>query len=132
MYRLTRAIRSTMKVGTGPYNLVPRPPNLTTNTPLIPHTAPSDYDRKGASVSLSDAYTFSSGALFRMALNYTRFDSNAHGQGNEAMLLTPDGWGGNFFNSWARSSSQFHAAPCFHFPPPPFLTHPDITITANA
>jgi len=28
-------------------------------------------------------------------------DSNAHGRACEAMLLTvPDGWGGNFFNSW--------------------------------
>src|SRR5260370_13659987 len=67
-----------------------------------------------------------------MALNYTRFDSNAHGQASEAMLLTPDGWGGNFFNSWERSSSQFQAAPVFQFAPRTFLGRHEIRIGVDA
>jgi hypothetical protein len=100
-----QAILSPKQVVTVTLNVFPQRTQFADITALIPQTASSDYDRKGASVSLSDAYTFSSDAVFRMALNYARFDSNAHGQGNEATLLTPDGCGGNFFNSWARSSS---------------------------
>jgi hypothetical protein len=116
-YSTLQAILSPKQVLTVTLNVFPMRTQFADITALIPQTASSDYDRKGASASLSDAYTFSSGALFRMALNYTRFDSNAHGQGGEAMLLTPEGWGGNFFNSWARSSSQFQAAPTFQFAP---------------
>ena len=131
-YSTLQAILSPKQVVTVTLNVFPMRTQFANITALIPQTASSDYDRKGASVSLSDAYTFSSGALFRMALNYTRFDSNAHGQGNEAMLLTPDGWGGNFFNSWARSSSQFQASPILQFAPRTFLGRHDIRIGADA
>lgn len=127
-----QAIVSSKQVVTVTLNVFPQRTQFANITALIPQTASSDYDRKGASVSLSDAYTFSSGALFRVALNYTRFDSNARGQGSEAMLLTPDGWGGNFFNSWARSSSQFQAAPVFQFAPRTFLGHHELRIGVDA
>jgi hypothetical protein len=131
-YSTLQVIVSPKQVVTVTLNVFPQRTQFANITALIPQTASSDYDRKGASASLSDAYSFSSGALFRMALSYTRFDSNAHGQGNEAMLLTPDGWGGNFFNSWARSSSQFQAAPIFQFAPRTFLGRHDIRIGADA
>jgi len=131
-YSTLQAILSPKQVMTVTLNVFPQRTQFADITALIPQTASSDYDRKGASLSLSDAYTFSSGALFRMALNYTRFDSNAHGQGSEAMLLTPDIWGGNFFNSWARSSSQFQAAPVFQFAPRTFLGRHEFRIGADA
>jgi hypothetical protein len=131
-YSTLQAIVSPKQVVTVTLNVFPQRTQFANITALIPQTASSDYDRKGASVSLSDAYSFSSGALLRVVLNYTRFDSNAHGQGNEAMLLTPDGWGGNFFNSWARSSSQFQAAPVFQFAPRTFLGRHDIRIGGDA
>ena len=131
-YSTLQAILSPKQVVTVTLNVFPQRTQFANITALIPQTASSDYNRKGASLSLSDAYTFSSGALFRIALNYTRFDSNARGQGSEAMLLTPDGWGGNFFNSWARSSSQFQAAPVFQFAPRTFLGRHDIRIGADA
>jgi Carboxypeptidase regulatory-like domain len=131
-YSTLQAILSPKQVVTVTLNVFPQRTQFANITALIPQTASSDYDRKGASASVSDVYTFSSGALFRMALNYTRFDSNAHGQGNEAMLLTPDGWGGNFFNSWARSSSQFQAAPTFQFAPRTFHGRHEIRIGVDA
>src|SRR5713226_3727505 len=131
-YSTLQAILSPKQVVTVTLNVFPQRTQFANITALIPQTASSDYDRKGASVSLSDAYTFSSGALFRMALNYTRFDSNAHGQGSEAMLLTPDSWGGNFFNSWARSSSQFQATPTFQFAPRTFLGRHELRIGVDA
>jgi hypothetical protein len=131
-YSTLQAILSPKQVVTLTVNVFPQRTQFANITALIPQTASSDYDRKGASVSLSDAYAFSSGAVFRMALNYTRFDSNAHGQGSEALLLTPDGWGGNFFNSWVRSSSQFQATPIFQFAPHTFLGRHEIRIGVDA
>ena len=131
-YSTLQAIVSPKQVVTVTLNVFPQRTQFANITALIPQTASSDYDRRGVSVSLSDAYTFSSSALFRMTLNYTRFDSNAHGQGSEAMLLTPDGWGGNFFNSWARSSSQFQAAPVFQFAPRTFLGRHEWRIGVDA
>jgi hypothetical protein len=127
-----QAILSPKQVLTVTLNVFPMRTQFANITALIPQTASSDYDRKGTSASLSDVFTFSSGALFRMGLNYTRFDSNAHGQGSDAMLLTPDGWGGNFFNSWARSSSQFQAAPTFQFAPRTFLGRHEIKVGVDA
>ena len=131
-YSTLQAILSPKQVVTVTLNVFPQRTQFANITALIPQTASSDYDRKGVSVSLSDAYTFSSGALFRMASNYTRFDSNAHGQGDDAMLLTPDGWGGNFFNSWARSSSQFQAAPVFQFAPRTLLGRHELRVGVDA
>src|SRR5271166_3797683 len=93
-----QAIVSPKQVVTVTLNVFPQRTQFANITALIPQTASSDYDRKGASASLSDVYSLPSGALFRVGLTYTRFDSNAHGQGDQAMLLTPEGWGGNFFN----------------------------------
>lgn len=130
-YSTLQAILSPKQVITVTLNVFPQRTQFANITALIPQTASSDYDRKGASATFSDVYSFSSGALFRIALTYTRFDSNAHGQGSEAMLLTPDGWGGNFFNSWARSASQFQATPTYQFVPWTFLGRHQVKIGAD-
>jgi hypothetical protein len=114
-YSTLQAILSPQHVLTLTLNVFPQRTQFANINPLLPQTASSDYDRKGESASLSDLYSFSSGALFHMAVTYTRFDSNAHGQGYETMLLTPEVWGGNYFNSWARSASQLEVAPTFQF-----------------
>jgi hypothetical protein len=82
---------------------------------LVPQTASSDYGQNGASVGISDSYQFSSGALLNTVFRYTRFDSHAHGQGTEDMLVTPEGWGGNFFNSWTRNANELEFRPAFQF-----------------
>jgi len=127
-YSTLQAILSPKQVLTVTLNVFPQRTQFANITALIPQSASSDYDRKGASGGLSDVYSFASGALFRMALNYTRFDSNARGQGSEAMNLTPESWGGNFFNSWDRSASQFEAAPIFQFVPWSVLGRHEIRI----
>ena len=83
---------------------------------LVPQTASSNYGQNGVSVGISDSYQLSSGGLLNTVLRYTRFDSHAHGQGPEDMLVTPDGWGGNFFNSWSRNANEFEIRPAFQFP----------------
>src|SRR5215472_1859666 len=83
---------------------------------LVPQTASSDEGQQGVSLGVADSYQFSSGALLSTIFRYTRFDSNAHGQGPEEMLITPEGWGGNFFNAWTRTSNQFELSPIYRFP----------------
>jgi hypothetical protein len=79
---------------------------------LVPQSASSNSGSKGVSASLSDSYQLEAGTLATM-FRYTRFDSNAYGQGSEDMLITPGGWGGNFFNSWNRTANQFEGLPTF-------------------
>lgn len=83
---------------------------------LVPQTASSNYGQKGVSVGATDSLQFSSGILLNTVFRYTRFDSNAYGQGPADMLITPEGWGGNFFNIWTRTSNQFELMPALQLP----------------
>ena len=130
-YSTLQAIVSPKQVLTATLNVFPLRTQFANITALVPQTASSDYDRKGESASLSDSYSLASGALFHTVLTYTRFDSKAQGQGKEPMQLTPEGWGGNFFNSWIRSASQFEAAPTFQFAPRKFLGRHEVRIGAD-
>jgi hypothetical protein len=83
---------------------------------LVPEAASADDGLRGVSIGANDGYQFSSGALLSTVFRYTRFDSNAHGQGTDDMLVTPDGWGGNFFNTWTRNSNQVQFQPLYQLP----------------
>jgi len=83
---------------------------------LVPQTASNTYGQNGVSVGISDSYQLGSGGLLNTVVRYTRFDSHAHGQGVEDMLVTPDGWGGNFFDSWHRNADELEVRPAFQFP----------------
>ena len=132
-YSTLQAILSPRHVLTMTLNDFPQRTQFANINPLLPQSASSDYDRTGESASLSDTYSLASGALLHTVLTFTRFDSNAHGQGDETMLLTPEAWGGNYFNSWARSASQFEAAPIFQFAPKKFLgRHAEIRVGVDA
>jgi hypothetical protein len=82
---------------------------------LVPQSASSDYGQNGVSIGISDSYQFSSSKLLNTVIRYTRFDSHAHGQGPEDMQITPDGWAGNFFNSWSREANEIEIRPAFQF-----------------
>jgi Carboxypeptidase regulatory-like domain len=82
---------------------------------LVPQPASNDLNQKGVTVGLTDRYEFSSGAILSTIAQYTRFDSNAHGQGPADMLVTPEGWGGNYFNQWSRRGKEFQVVPAYQF-----------------
>jgi hypothetical protein len=82
---------------------------------LVPQPASNDLNQKGIAVGLTDRYQFGSGAIFSTIAQYTRFDSNAHGQGPADMLVTPQGWGGNFFNQWSRKGKEFQLVSAYEF-----------------
>jgi len=98
---------------------------------LVPQTASSDYNQKGVSIGVSDLHNFGSDQLLRIGFRYTRFDSDAHGQGFADMLLTPNGWAGNFFDSWNRKANQFEGSPLYQFAPMKWLGRHEIKIGAD-
>jgi len=83
---------------------------------LVPESASADDGQQGVSIGANDSYQFNSGGLLSTVMRYTRFDGDAHGQGPEDMVITPEGWGGNFFDSWKRTSSQFQLRPLYDSP----------------
>src|SRR5436853_6109962 len=80
---------------------------------LISQTASPNYGRSGVSIGFSDSYQLVSGALLNTMVRYTRFDSNARGQGPANMEISPEGWGGNYFNSWNRKANQLEVLPAY-------------------
>jgi hypothetical protein len=83
---------------------------------LVAQPASSNYGQSGYTVAVTDRYLSPSGGILTTLVKYTRFSSYAHGQGSQQMLVTPNGWGGNFFNSWSRKADQEEAIESFHFP----------------
>jgi hypothetical protein len=73
---------------------------------LVPQTASSDYRQTGFSLSVTDQYMTLGGGIFTTLFQSSKFDSNGRGQGPLDMLVTPNGWGGNFFNTYQRDSEQ--------------------------
>lgn len=73
---------------------------------LVQQPASSNYAERGFSVQGNDNYQFSSGGILTSLFKYTEFDAYAHGQGPLDMLVTPNGYGGNYFNAWNRTSHQ--------------------------
>jgi hypothetical protein len=98
---------------------------------LEPQPASSDDGLHGISVGANDSYQFHSGAMLTTVLHYMRFDSNAHGQGANTMLITPEGWGGNFFNSWERTSDQYELLPIYRFPVRDWWGRHELKVGAN-
>ena len=114
-YTTLEAILSPKQILTFTVNAFPlRQQNIDINA-LEPPSASNDLDQSGVTVALSDRYQFDSGAILSGVMQYTRFDSNAHGQGPANMLITPEGWGGNFFNSWSRRGKEFQFLPAYQF-----------------
>jgi carboxypeptidase family protein len=83
---------------------------------LIPQPASANYGQHGFSVAATDRYLFSSGGALTTLVQNIKFDSNAYGQGPEDMLVTPNGWGGNYFNKYTRSGSQQEVQETYQFP----------------
>jgi len=93
---------------------------------LVPQPASNDLNQKGLTVGLTDRYQFEAGAIFSTIAQYTRFDSNAHGQGLADMLIDPQGYGGNYFNQWSRRGKEFQIVPAYQFAQKHWLGHHEI------
>src|SRR5437660_11179722 len=93
---------------------------------LVPQPASNDLNQTGETVGLTDRYQFDSGAIFSTIAQYTRFDSNAHGQGLADMLITPEGWGGDFFNQWSSRGKELQVVSASQFVEKHWLGHHEL------
>jgi hypothetical protein len=82
---------------------------------FVPRTASSNYGQRGYSLGMNDRRVFASGGILSTTLQYTNFSSYGHGQGIADMLITPNGWGGNFFNAYTRTGQQGEARETYRF-----------------
>jgi hypothetical protein len=82
---------------------------------LVPQPASNDLNQSGWAIGVNDKYQFESGAILGLVAQYMRFDSNAHGQGPADMLITPEGYAGNYFNQWSRRGKELQAVPAYQF-----------------
>lgn len=94
---------------------------------LIPQTAASNYGQQGFSIQLTDRYLTRSGIAFTTVAEGMQFNSYAHGQGPQDMLLTPNGWSRNFFNSYARASNEEQIGETATLPSRTWLGKHDLT-----
>jgi Carboxypeptidase regulatory-like domain/TonB dependent receptor len=83
---------------------------------LIPQTASASFRRRGVSVGISDDYQFASGVLLTSVVRYTNFYNAIRGQGPADMTINPEGWGGNYFNTFSRNANQLEALPILQLP----------------
>ena len=97
---------------------------------LVPQGASSNSGSKGVFVTLGTTDQFSFGTV-STTFRYTRFDSNAYGQGDQDLLITPEGLGGNAFNRWARTSNQFEVLPTLQVRQKHWRGSHDLTIGAD-
>lgn len=98
---------------------------------LIPQTASSDYGQNGFSFGIKDRYLSDSGMASTTLFEFTNFDNNAHGQGPADMLVTPEGWGGNFFNRFDRTSTQEEVSQTFQLPQKSWHGRHELTMGAE-
>ena len=98
---------------------------------LVPQTASNNLNQSGVAVAMSDRYEFESGDILSTVAQYTRFDSNAQGQGIADMLITPQGWGGNYFNAWSRRGKEFQFLENYEFAKKQWLGSHQIRVGAD-
>ena len=98
---------------------------------LVPQSASSDYGQSGFSVGATDRRLSSSGLVSTTLFQFTHFESNAHGQGGQDMLVTPEGWGGGFFNAYDRTSDQEVGSQMFQLSPRDWSGRHEFTLGAE-
>src|SRR5262249_9157209 len=98
---------------------------------LVPQPASNSLNQSAVTIALSDRYEFASHAVLSTVAQYTRFDSNAHGYGPDDMLITPEGYGGNYFNSWSRRGKEFQFLSTYEFAKKQWLGSHEIRARVN-
>ncbi len=83
---------------------------------LIPQSTSANYGQRGYSIGGTDHYLFKSGGILSSLFEGTEFDTYSRGQGSEPMLITPVGFGGDYFNSYQRFAGQQELLESYRFP----------------
>jgi len=127
-YTSFQYIFSPQHLFTASVDVFPRHQQYANINSLVPQPASSDYGQSGFNTGLSDRYIRSSGGMLATQFQFTRFDSYGHGQGELDMLVTPDGWDGNFFNRYSRDSSQEELRQSYQYPRKEFKGKHDVKV----
>jgi hypothetical protein len=98
---------------------------------LVPDPASNNLNQRGVATALSDRYQFESGSVLSVLAQYTRFDSTAQAQGTEDMLITPQGYGGSYFNVWSRRGKEFQFLTNYEFSKKQWLGSHEIRVGAD-
>ena len=98
---------------------------------LVPQPASNNLNQSGVAVAVSDRYLFDSGGVLSTIAQYTRFDSNAQGQGTAEMLITPQGWGGSYFDAWSRRAKELQFLSNYEFSKKQWLGKHEIRVGAD-
>lgn len=83
---------------------------------LLPEPASSNYGQRGYAIGGTDRYLFKSGSVLTTLFEAMQFDTYGHGQGPGPMLITPNGYGGNYFNAYQRFANQQQFMETYDFP----------------
>ncbi len=83
---------------------------------LVPQTASADLGQQGLSVAITDRYLTKSGGVLTSLFQTLWFYSYSHAQGPQDMLITPNGWSGNFFNAYTRHGNQQELLETYQLP----------------
>lgn len=95
---------------------------------LMPEPASSNYGQRGYSAGGVDRYMRKSGGILTTLFQSTQFDTYGHGQGPEPMLITPNGFGGNYFNAYTRFANQQELQETYNYPQKKWLGAHDLQI----
>ena len=115
-------------VATATANVFPLVREFANINSLVPQSASSNYGHHGFSIGLTDRYRASSGVVFTTLVQGMSFGSYGHGQGSENMLVTPNGWDGNFFNAYDRTSDEEQVSETITLPARDFYGRHDLML----
>ena len=82
---------------------------------LIPEPASSNYGQNGYSWGGTDRFIWPSGAALTSLFEAMQFDTDAYGQGQQTMQMTPNGYAGNYFNTFRRFAQQQELVETYQF-----------------
>lgn len=111
-----QAILSPQNLLTANFRLFPARIKYANISALLPEPASSNYGQRGFQTGGTDRYMRKSGGILTTLFEATRFDTYGHGQGTEPMLITPNGYGGNYFNKYVRFADQQEIEETYNYP----------------
>lgn len=99
---------------------------------LIPKPASENYGQRGFSGGSTDRVILASGVTLTTMFHLLEAHNYTHAQGSLDMLVTPVGFGGDYFNDWNRSSSQEEAVEAIDLPQKNLLGQQNVTFGVEA
>ncbi|MDE3179785.1 MAG: carboxypeptidase regulatory-like domain-containing protein [Acidobacteriota bacterium] len=112
----------------GNFKLFPARREFDNISSLLPEPASSNYGQRGYSYGGVDRYMRKSGGILTSLVQATEFDTYGHGQGPLPMEITPNGFGGNYFNAYTRFADQLEWMETYDYPKKQWFGAHDIEI----